>query len=50
MGHSTGTLQSAYGLELYYQRRYPDAAPRLSITILHGSGCRSCSFTGLPIR
>jgi alpha-beta hydrolase superfamily lysophospholipase len=45
MGHSTGTLQSADGLELYYQRWYPDTEPRARIAILHGIGGHSGQST-----
>jgi alpha-beta hydrolase superfamily lysophospholipase len=34
----TGTLQSADGLELYYQRWGPEREPRASIAIQHGLG------------
>lgn len=41
MNHSTGNLHGVDGLELYYQRWYPDSAPRASIAILHGLGGHS---------
>lgn len=45
MGHSTGTLQSADGLELYYQRWYPEPEPLASIAIQHGIGGHSGQST-----
>jgi alpha-beta hydrolase superfamily lysophospholipase len=45
MDHSTGTLQSADGLELFYQRWHPDGAPRASLAILHGLGGHSGQST-----
>lgn len=45
MGQSTGTLRSADGLELCYQRWGPERAPRASIAILHGIGGHSGQST-----
>jgi alpha-beta hydrolase superfamily lysophospholipase len=45
MGHSTGTLQSADGLQLYYQRWGPEPEPRASIAIQHGIGGHSGQST-----
>jgi len=45
MDHSTGTLQSADGLELYYQRWSPEREPRASIAIQHGLGGHSGQST-----
>ena len=45
MEHNTGNLLSADGIELYYQRWYPDSAPRAAIAILHGIGGHSGQST-----
>ena len=45
MDHTTGKLQAADGLELYYQRWHPDSAPRASIAVLHGIGGHSGQST-----
>ena len=45
MDHSTGTLESADGLELFYQRWRPEGAPRASLAILHGLGGHSGQST-----
>jgi alpha-beta hydrolase superfamily lysophospholipase len=45
MDHSTGNLHGADGVELYYQRWYPDSAPRATIAMLHGLGGHSGQST-----
>lgn len=45
MGHSTGTLEGGDGVELYYQRWYPDTTVRASVAILHGLGGHSGQST-----